>query len=220
MKFAINGGLILGTLDGANIEIRQEIGEDNMFIFGAKSEEVNGYRKQISDKTFVPDPRWTELLTLIEQGMFGNFPDMSSIVTSVKGGNDYYLLSVDFGSYLAAHARIDQAFKNKSKWTKMSILSTAGMGKFSSDRSIRDYAAQIWRVKPCKRPGPVPISTEKLSDAGFVPPGFSGSPVGSPFSSSSDVALERLTPDERTTIRHLSPYSFPTTNFKKPNTKQ
>jgi len=204
MKFAMNGGLIIGTLDGANIEIKQEIGEDNMFICGIKADNVEAMRKQVRDQTFVPDKRWTEVINLIEQGTFGNFPEQHILLNSLKNGNDYYLLSVDFASYLEANERIDTAFKDKKKWNKMSILSTAGMGKFSSDRSIRDYANNIWKLKPCKRPGPVPVSTEKMADAGLVPQGVSPSPIGSPFSSS-EVALERLTPDERSTIRYFSP---------------
>uniref|UniRef100_A0A7S0N4C4 Alpha-1,4 glucan phosphorylase n=1 Tax=Pyramimonas obovata TaxID=1411642 RepID=A0A7S0N4C4_9CHLO len=156
MKFAMNGCLIIGTMDGANVEIAEEIGEENMFIFGAREEEVKTLRQ--NRMTATVDPRFTSAVNLIRNGYFGWADYFAPIVASVDGsheGSDYYLLGTDFGAYLDAQQKVDETYQDKAKWTEMSILSAAGCGKFSSDRTIREYAEQIWKVTPCRRPDPL-----------------------------------------------------------------
>ena len=149
MKFAMNGCLILGTMDGANVEIAEEVGEENMFIFGAHADEVDALRSQRS--TYECDPRFGAALELIRNGTFGWADFFAPVVDSVCG-SDYYLLGPDFGSYCEAQERVDATYVDQDKWTRMSILNTAGSGKFSSDRTIQEYADDIWHAKPCRRP--------------------------------------------------------------------
>jgi len=152
MKFALNGGLIIGTLDGANIEIREEIGEENMFIFGARAEEVEDIRHNQRYRNLSMNPDLARVIEAIKLGMFGDFTIFAPLIDTLTIGGDYYLLSHDFASYLDAHDRIDRCYRDQSEWTQKSILSTARMGKFSSDRSIREYAQQIWHIQPCAPP--------------------------------------------------------------------
>ncbi|CAH9075136.1 unnamed protein product [Cuscuta epithymum] len=156
MKFALNGCLIIGTLDGANVEIREEIGEDNFFLFGARAEEVPLLRKERENGQFKPDPRFEEAKQYIRSGAFGSY-DYNPLLDSLEGDSgygrgDYFLVGYDFPSYLDAQARVDEAYKDRKRWIKMSILSTAGSGKFSSDRTISQYAKDIWNIGRCSVP--------------------------------------------------------------------
>eukprot|EP01128_Nolandella_sp_AFSM9_P010053 TRINITY_DN683_c0_g3_i1.p1 TRINITY_DN683_c0_g3~~TRINITY_DN683_c0_g3_i1.p1 ORF type:complete len:986 (+),score=286.41 TRINITY_DN683_c0_g3_i1:102-2960(+) len=211
MKFALNGGLIIGTMDGANIEIREEIGEANMFIFGALTPEVEGWRKQVREGKVVVDEHLLETLKLVESGIFGNFPELPTLLDTFLHNNDYYLLTVDWAGYLEAQERVDAAFKDKMKWARMSVLSTAGSGKFSSDRSVTDYAEKIWNIKSLRRPGPISVNTEGLSSQ-LEEEGMQSTSLGRHLSSSvernagglstsinstHDIAYERLTASTR-----------------------
>ncbi|XVF68920.1 hypothetical protein PTKIN_Ptkin11bG0039800 [Pterospermum kingtungense] len=156
MKFALNGCLIIGTLDGANVEIREEIGEENFFLFGAKADEVPKLRKDRENGLFKPDPRFEEAKQYIRSGAFGSY-DYNPLLDSLEGNSgygrgDYFLVGHDFPSYMDAQARVDEAYKDRNKWLKMSILSTAGCGKFSSDRTIAQYAKEIWNIEECRVP--------------------------------------------------------------------
>eukprot|EP00897_Mesotaenium_endlicherianum_P009552 jgi/Mesen1/8625/ME000050S08033 len=150
MKFSMNGGLIIGTMDGANVEIREEIGEENMFIFGARAEHVPRLRAERKD--FRPDERFLYTLDLLRSNKFGWAEYFTPIVAALDGeaGGDFYLLANDFPSYLEAQARVDATWQDQAKWTHMSIMSTAGCSKFSSDRTIHEYAQEIWNIEPCK----------------------------------------------------------------------
>jgi len=150
MKFALNGGLIIGTHDGANIEIAEAMGEDNMFMFGLKADRVEARRKANATLTEVEDPHLQDAVDAIETGMFGPREYFTDIISSLVPAHDYYLLGADFGSYLEAHKKLERVFQKKPQWAKMSIISTACMGKFSSDRSVHEYAKHIWNVKPLK----------------------------------------------------------------------
>jgi len=155
MKFALNGGLIIGTLDGANIEIREAIGLDNMFIFGKTADQVGPTRQSNSTKFSAhgEDPRYVQAILAVKSGQFGPGETFNDIIDPLLNpSHDFYLLGADFASYLDAHDKVDKAFQNKNQWTKLSIQSTAGMGIFSSDRSIKEYADNIWNVKPIKLP--------------------------------------------------------------------
>lgn len=154
MKFALNGCLIIGTLDGANVEIREEIGEDNFFLFGATADEVPRLRKEREKGMFKPDPRFEEAKKFVRSGAFGTY-DYNPLLDSLEGDSgygrgDYFLVGHDFPSYMEAQARVDEAYKDRKRWIKMSILSTAGSGKFSSDRTISQYASEIWKIEECR----------------------------------------------------------------------
>jgi starch phosphorylase len=152
MKFALNGGLIIGTPDGANIEIGEAVGKENMFEFGLTADKVEAKRKSNEKRTEIEDPNLADAVAAIEAGMFGPREVFDDIINAVKPAHDYYLLAADFAAYLDAHRRVDKVFQRKSEWAKMSILNTANMGKFSSDRSVKEYAEKIWNVKPVKMP--------------------------------------------------------------------
>ncbi|CAL9123596.1 unnamed protein product [Musa textilis] len=156
MKFSLNGCIIIGTLDGANVEIREEIGEDNFFLFGAKADEVPGLRKEREKGLFNPDPRFEEAKQFIRSGAFGSY-DYNPLLDSLEGDSgygrgDYFLVGHDFPSYIEAQSSVDEAYKDRRRWLKMSILSTAGSGKFSSDRTISQYAKDIWDITACPVP--------------------------------------------------------------------
>merc|ERR1712137_722669 len=171
MKFVLNGGIIIGTLDGANIEIREEVGEENMFIFGALAENVPALREEIRTKKFEPSTPFKQALGMIHTGLFGQPEQFSDLIASVTNGNDYYLVSYDFDSYIEAQNKIDAAYKQTEYWTKMSICNSIRCAKFSSDRTIRQYANEIWNVTPVRRPGPVPVEARMPDDSNLLRPG-------------------------------------------------
>ena len=145
MKFAMNGCLIIGTLDGANVEISEEIGKENMFIFGANVEQVAKYRNEMAagNREYVPS-RLENVLTSIIEGKFGDLSDMNKMLTDLTNGGDYYCLCWDFDQYVEAQRKVDDCYRNQSEWNHKSILSTARCGKFSTDRTIAEYASKIW----------------------------------------------------------------------------
>lgn len=156
MKFALNGCLIIGTLDGANVEIREEIGEQNFFLFGATADQVPKLRKERENGLFKPDSRFEEAKKFIRSGAFGGY-DYNPLLDSLEGNTgygrgDYFLVGRDFPSYMDAQAEVDEAYKDRKRWLNMSILSTAGSGKFSSDRTIAQYAKEIWNIAECRVP--------------------------------------------------------------------
>lgn len=148
MKFCMNGGLIVGTWDGANVEIAEEVGLDNIFMFGAKANEVAGIRanpKPLSEGL-------AEVIAAIDNGMFGPASLHKFVIDQFRSGSDYYLVCRDFDSYVDIQRHIDTVWKNPVEWTTKCIRCTARMGKFSSDRSIEDYATNIWNVTKCPLP--------------------------------------------------------------------
>nr|CAG8514143.1 11896_t:CDS:10 [Entrophospora candida] len=150
MKFVLNGGLILGTVDGANIEIHQEISGENIFSFGNLADAVSDLRHAHRYRNIEMDPKLKSVITIIESGQFGDPRIFAPLISTLTIGKDYYLISDDFESYLRAQQMVDDSYKDQEEWTKKSILCTARMGKFSSDRSIQEYADSIWHVKPVK----------------------------------------------------------------------
>jgi len=148
MKFVLNGGLIIGTLDGANIEIMEEIGLENIFIFGCKAHEVDDLRHIQRYRTAPMDQSLAAVIATIEKGTFDDPKIFQPLINTLTVGKDYYLISADFASYLEANKEVDAAYKDQATWVKKSILCTSNMGKFSSDRSIAEYAEQIWSAKP------------------------------------------------------------------------
>jgi len=150
MKFALNGALTIGTLDGANIELRDAVGAENMFIFGLTADEVESTQRSGYDpiRIYHADEELREALDAISAGLFS--PDDPSIfrpiVDSLLSGGDRYFVLADFRSYARAHAALEQTHQDQALWTKKSILNVAKMGFFSSDRTIRSYAREIWGV--------------------------------------------------------------------------
>jgi starch phosphorylase len=150
MKFSMNGALTIGTLDGANVEIREEVGPDNFFLFGLTAEQVlevkrRGYNPR---HLYESNSALREVIDAISAGAFSN-GDRSlfqPIVDSLLGSDDYLLLA-DYQSYVDCQEKVSAAYLDQERWTRMSILNTARIGKFSSDRSIREYADKIWHVK-------------------------------------------------------------------------
>ena len=152
MKFAMNGCLIIGTMDGSNVEIAEEIGKENMFIFGASAVDVPILRAERA--RFKPPQEFDTVVEQIRNNAFEWAEFLTPVCDAVHGGADYYLLANDFEDYIRAQELVDQTYKDQAKWTKMSIKSTASSGRFSSDRTIREYAKDIWGVVPCRRPEP------------------------------------------------------------------
>mmetsp|Transcript_6175 Transcript_6175/g.15918 ORF Transcript_6175/g.15918 Transcript_6175/m.15918 type:complete len:354 (+) Transcript_6175:146-1207(+) len=158
MKFQMNGCLIIGTMDGANIEIAEESGEENMFIFGVSEEEVPKLREERVKDGFPTDPRFDFVLDMIRGGTFSKGEDTAYLagladdIGNMKVGNDWFLVAPDFASYLDAQAEVDRVYKDQDEWTKKSILYTAGSAKFSSDRTISQYASEIWGIEPLPMP--------------------------------------------------------------------
>jgi starch phosphorylase len=196
MKFAMNGCMLIGTLDGANVEIRDAVGHDNFFLFGALAEDVPRLRAERAAGLFKPDARFTETMEYIKSGVFGDFSELLSSLEGDEGfgRGDYFLVraprcvsrvsrfalctaiaacscaacvltpsvpslscspaqvGADFAGYCDAQDEVDKAYKDQARWTKMSIMNTAGSGFFSSDRTINQYAKEIWDIKPCPVP--------------------------------------------------------------------
>jgi starch phosphorylase len=161
MKFSMNGALTIGTLDGANVEIREEVGPENFFLFGLTTEEVydlksRGYRAR---DFYEGNNQLKGVIDLISSGYFssGDSELFKPLVDSLLY-HDEYLLFADYQSYMDCQDRVSQTYGDEDRWTRMSILNTARMGKFSSDRTIRQYCDEIWKVSP------VPVSLEEPDD--------------------------------------------------------
>jgi len=146
MKFVLNGGLILGTVDGANIEITREIGEQNIFLFGHLAESVEDLRHKHRYGDTEMDPELLKVCDEIEKGTFGDPSLFTNLLEALTVGRDHYLLSDDFGSYLDAQKLVDEAYKDSSGWAQKTITSVANMGFFSSDRAILSYCEEIWNL--------------------------------------------------------------------------
>jgi starch phosphorylase len=151
MKFSMNGALTIGTLDGANVEIREAVGEENFFLFGLDAAEVeqrlaSGYRPQ---DTIQQQHDLREALELIGSGHFshGDTRLFAPFLDSLWN-HDPYLVCADFASYAACQEEAGRQYRDPEHWSRMSILNVARIGKFSSDRAIREYCDDIWRVTP------------------------------------------------------------------------
>jgi len=152
MKLALNGALTIGTLDGANIEIRDAVGEENIFIFGLTTEEVVAKRAQGYSPAAVlaGNPELKRAIDLIESGHFTpqNIFDSKVVTDRLTADGEHFLVLADFDAYAAAQQRVDALFTNPDEWTRKSVMNALSMGPFSSDRSVREYADNIWGIKP------------------------------------------------------------------------
>ena len=151
MKFAMNGALTIGTLDGANIEIKEEVGDDNIFIFGLTAEEVEASRGNYNPYYFYEsDDEIRQAIDLIRNDFFSlTEPGIfKPIIANLLEHGDYYMHMADFRSFIDAQRRMEDAYRDPNKWTEMAILNVARTGKFSSDRTISDYNNEIWHCKP------------------------------------------------------------------------
>ena len=150
MKFAMNGALTIGTMDGANVEIREEAGPENFFLFGLTAEEVQSLKAggYFPHRYYHDHPDLKEALDLISSGFFahGDRDLFKPLVDSLLH-HDEYLLLADYRSYVDRQDEVAQTFRDEKRWTRMSILNAARMGKFSSDRAIREYCEKVWRVR-------------------------------------------------------------------------
>jgi starch phosphorylase len=153
MKFMLNGALTIGTLDGANVEIREEVGEHNFFLFGLTAEEV----ERVKRDSYRPADRvagnaeLSEAMELIANGLFsrGDGEVFRPLVENLLN-SDPFLVLADYADYVQCQEHVSAAWNESERWTCMSILNTARAGKFSSDRSIREYCEEIWKISPAR----------------------------------------------------------------------
>jgi glycogen phosphorylase len=153
MKFMMNGALTIGTLDGANVEIREEVGDDNFFLFGLTADEVERVRREGYRPGDVvnQNEELREVLAAIGGGHFsrGDANMFRPLVDNLTY-SDPFLVLADYASYVARQGDVDTAWHDTPRWTRMSVMNTAYSGKFSSDRAIAEYCEEIWKIRPVK----------------------------------------------------------------------
>ncbi|NCJ05487.1 glycogen/starch/alpha-glucan family phosphorylase [Synechococcales cyanobacterium C] len=165
MKFALNGALTIGTLDGANIEIREEVGAENFFLFGLTAAEMAAQRSRYQPRMiYEQNATLREALDLVSSGFFshGDRSLFQPLIDSLLTTDPYGVLA-DYQAYIDCQDQVDAVYCDRDRWNRMSILNTARMGKFSSDRAIADYCRDIWRVQPI----PITLKTYTQADAGL-----------------------------------------------------
>jgi len=153
MKFMMNGAITIGTLDGANVEIREEVGDENFFLFGLTTEQVAETRKQYNPQQYVDNDRdFARVIQLLRSGHFNQFEQgiFDDIVNGILNPHDPWMTAADFRSYIDAQQRAANAYQDPERWTRMSILNTACSGKFSTDRTMLEYNAEIWKMEPIR----------------------------------------------------------------------
>jgi starch phosphorylase len=156
MKFMMNGALTIGTLDGANVEIREAVGEDNFFLFGLTVDEIEDLRGQYDPQAIIAaDDDFKRVMHLLDCGHFNRFEPglMDGISRSIREPADLWMTAADFRSFVDAQRLAAATYTDTERWTKMSILNTAASGEFSTDRTMRNYNDDIWRLEPIKLNG-------------------------------------------------------------------
>ena len=149
MKLALNGALTIGTMDGANVEIHERVGDDNIFIFGLRADEVEACRagRQGGRETIANSPILKDVIAAIETGLFSpGEPERFRDIVQALQNWDHFLVTADFDSYYAAQRRVDDLWHDPAKYWAASLWNTAHVGWFSSDRTISEYASEIWQV--------------------------------------------------------------------------
>jgi starch phosphorylase len=153
MKFALNGALTIGTLDGANVEIREAVGPENFFLFGLTTPEVAALRNAGYDpKPYIAaSPALAEAIELLESGFFslGDKDRYKAVVDALRG-SDHYMVCADFDAYVAAEALAARSYRDQRDWARRSLFNIVGGSAFSSDNTIRQYAREIWGIEPIK----------------------------------------------------------------------
>ena len=151
MKFMMNGAVTIGTLDGANVEIREAVGAENFFLFGLTVEEINERRGSYNPQAIIDnDEDFSRVIDLIESGQFNRFEPgvFDDVLRSIRDPSDAWMTAADFRSFIDAQAAVEEAYCDIERWTRLSILNTASSGRFSTDRTMRDYNEGIWRLQP------------------------------------------------------------------------
>ncbi|MFU8789437.1 MAG: glycogen/starch/alpha-glucan phosphorylase [Methylobacter sp.] len=151
MKLMMNGAITIGTLDGANIEIREEVGDENFFLFGLTEEQIEARRSHYDPLEIIDqDEDLQQVMHLLESGYFNQFEPgiFDDLINSIKSPHDPWMTIADFRSYIDTQKRVEDAYRDKDHWTKMSILNCANSGKFSTDRTISEYNRDIWKLEP------------------------------------------------------------------------
>jgi starch phosphorylase len=151
MKFSMNGALTIGTLDGANVEIREEVGAENFFLFGLTADEIEQLRRSGYDPRAccASEPELEGVIDLVRSGFFSRGdPELFAPLLYGLLNYDPYFVFADFAAYVQCQRRVGATFRNRALWTRMSVVNAARTGKFSSDRTIREYCDDIWRVPP------------------------------------------------------------------------
>ena len=166
MKFSLNGSLTIGTLDGANVEIREEVGPENFFLFGMNVQEVEakraaGYSPQVICSS---NEELRAVINLIATGHFshGDRELFRPLVNSLLH-DDPYMVLADYQAYIDCQQQVGEVFQDQQRWTRMAIINASRMGRFSSDRAIDEYCRKIWDVKPF----PVTLKVQRLPDGGI-----------------------------------------------------
>ncbi|MDJ0751287.1 MAG: glycogen/starch/alpha-glucan phosphorylase [Woeseiaceae bacterium] len=151
MKFMMNGAVTIGTLDGANVEIREAVGEENFFLFGLTVEEIAELRGRYDPSAIIDaDDDFKRVMEMLESGHFNRFEPgvFDSILQSIREPSDLWMTAADFRSFVDAQERAADAYRDRAGWTRMSILNSASSGRFSTDRTMRDYNEDIWNLDP------------------------------------------------------------------------
>ena len=149
MKFMMNGALTIGTLDGANVEIREAVGKENFFLFGLKTDEVARLRGHYNPDAYIAsNPDFSRVIELLTSGHFNLFEAgiFDDLINSIRAPDDQWMTAADFGSFVDAQSRVEALYANPEQWTRASVLNSAASGRFSSDRTIREYADEIWQT--------------------------------------------------------------------------
>lgn len=151
MKFSLNGALTIGTLDGANIEIKEAVGEENFFLFGLTATEVSQLRQHgyVPENYYHANPMLKTVLQQIATGYFSpDQPDRFSPLINSLLHHDEYMVLADYQAYIDCQRAVSNVYRDRQAWTRMSIYNTARMGRFSADRTITEYCNEIWNIKP------------------------------------------------------------------------
>ena len=150
MKFMMNGAVTIGTLDGANVEIREAVGEDNFFLFGLTVDEIQAQRGQYDPQAIIDaDEDFARVMHLLDSGHFNRFEPgcLDAVIQSIREPSDQWMTAADFRSFIDAQRRVDETYNDVEAWTRMSILNAAMSGRFSTDRTMQDYNEDIWHLE-------------------------------------------------------------------------
>jgi starch phosphorylase len=151
MKFMMNGAVTIGTLDGANVEIREAVGAENFFLFGLTVEEIQALRGRYDPQAIIDaDEDFSRVMHLLYSGHFSRFEPgaLNAVIQSIREPADQWMTAADFRSFIDAQREADATYRDAERWTRMSILNSAASGRFSTDRTMRDYNDDIWHLEP------------------------------------------------------------------------